>query len=112
MANNEEVFNARISSANLSIEHGVWTSCIQLDGGAWSQMFGGFALKGEAMHIWVDGVCAALGVEDWAGLPHNIVRGKREGGPNGRIVAIGHPIEDKWFTPSEAFAHLTEKKAS
>lgn len=110
MANETETFNARISSASLYLEdHGFWTSFVHLEMGGSGQGFGGYALKGEAMHIWVEGVCEALDVTNWSKLSGMIVRAKRE---NGLLVAIGHPIEDKWFTPSEAFAHLTEKKAS
>lgn len=109
MANESQTFNAKIDFATLSVEYpGIWSSTIRFSCG---HKFGGYHLKGEAMAIWVVGICDALGIEDWGSLGGQIVRCKGDGS-FGPVSAIGHPIEDKWFTPSEAFAHITEKKAS
>jgi hypothetical protein len=101
-----EVKNAKIAGTSLSsADHGMLSSFIRLDYGGSEQGFGGYCLYNQnfvsepsfAGH-WIWRVMEVVGVDEWSDLKGNTVRAKIE---KGMVVAIGHIIEDRWFTPHE-----------
>lgn len=105
----EEIKNAIIKSAKITNDdHNILTVWLDLNYGGSGQGFGGYTLysdyaglhsKNYAGHfIWR---CLEIGgVSDWSGLPGKTIRVKVSAG---RIIAIGHIIEDDWFNPGEDF---------
>lgn len=87
--------NIKITNVMLGIEdHGIPTSYLQCEG-EWSQGFGGYDLRpNQAMLNWVIGVQNVLGVSDWSKVVGQFARIRRA---DGRIVALGHIVEDRWF---------------
>lgn len=67
-------------------------------GGSASQGFGGYSLGGDATTNLLKKLLTAVGVEKWEDLKGKHVRVQTE---NGRIRAMGHIMEDKWFDPSK-----------
>lgn len=95
-----KIKNAVIQHVSLGFEgHGILSSFITVNYGGSGQGFGGYAFGGEYTDYWVRGVLKALEVEDWSKLNGTSVRVKVDGDGhfNGKIVAIGHIIKDKWF---------------
>lgn len=77
--------------------HGVLSFSIGLDYGGSVQSFGGVVLGKENILQLFKGL-QRIGFESWESLRGTLVRVKREDGVNrGKIVAIGHVLEDKWF---------------
>lgn len=104
MANMQER-NALITKATLELERGFLSSWITVEWSGGGQGFGGYVLDREdipSKHcgIWIRGVLTAAGVESWEDLEGKVVRIRHT---LDKIHAIGHPIKDCWFTPSEAF---------
>ena len=107
-----KVLNAVVTKTTLGIEdHGCLSSFIYVDRqGGCSQGFGGWALhlppsfthhelKSVAGHF----ICRVLdvcGVESWDKVAGKAVRICEKGG---RLVAIGHIINDDWFIPKSDF---------
>lgn len=92
--------NAIIKSTRLGSDgHGILTIFINLDYGGSGQSFGGHDLRPEGKLLeWVNGVLRAVGVRTWEDLVGTHCRVRRDS-PRGPVIAIGHIIEDKWFTP-------------
>lgn len=89
--------NVKINDTHLGFEdHGLLTFFLYLSGDGWGTGFGGIRLGGEYTSKVVEGVLKTVGVEKWEDLKGQLVRCKHEGW-GGRTVAIGHPIENKWF---------------
>jgi len=96
-----EIVNAKITATTLGREdHGIPSSFIRLAWDGYGQGFGGYNLCGKAMEIWVSGILDALQLGDWSKLPNTYCRIEREAGWNGKIIAIGHIVEDSWFFAS------------
>lgn len=122
MSETIEIKNAVIECTHLGCEdHGIMTWCLQLKYGSTGQGFGNYALDdwneglkrriGTAWGMESIGLLLnAVGVGSWEKLPGKYIRVKSESGWNGKVVAIGHIVEDKWFSPKEDLAFL-EKKA-
>lgn len=95
MSEKTEIENAVIRAAYL----GGWensvpgTLVVSLDfaGDGWGQGSGHFSGMIEAFVI---GVLHAVQISEWSKLPGTHCRIRRE---NGRLVAVGHYLEDKWF---------------
>lgn len=95
----KEIKNARIESTMLGYEdHGLLTCSITLDYGGALQGFGGYCLGDVFTDQWIKGVLKCVGVETWEKLKGVYVRAQIE---DGRITAIGHILEDKWFKPKD-----------
>ena len=106
-----EIKNAVISAASLSIEdHGLLTAFITLDYGGSCQGFGGYSLylpksfthhrlESFAGHF-IFRVLQIAGVERWDQLIGKTVRVKST---HCKIEAIGHIVNNDWFSPSEDF---------
>ena len=93
--------NALIKDADVFIEdHGILTATLLLDFGNSQQGFGGYALDNANCAVFIRHVLTTVGVERWSDLDGESIRVRSE---NGRIIAIGHFILDKWFDPSEVF---------
>lgn len=105
------ITNAKISSTMLGIEdHGIMTFSLMMDMGGTGQGFGGYALdgnsggKGHAKSILaVRKLLETVGVMRWEELKGQLVRIKKDSEWNGPIKAIGHIIDDKWFSLEEFF---------
>lgn len=114
----EFVQNAVINSASINIERGfVLTSWLHLDCGGTFQGFGGYGLavlpfddtaisretKGHCGE-WIRYVMTIADVEDWSKLKGKTIRViMTEKGLGGKILGIGHIVDDKWFRPKEIF---------
>ena len=100
--------NARIESTMLGIEdHGTMTCMIHLDYGGSGQGFGGYSLdqfggkEGHASSIlFIRRILETVDVDAWEELVGKYIRVRYT---HDRVHAIGHIIEDKWFTPAEFF---------
>lgn len=92
--------NATIESTRLGSEgHGILTIFVNLDYGGSGQSFGGHDLRPEgALLKWVENILRVVGAARWEDLVGLHCRVRRDN-PRGPVVAIGHIIEDKWFTP-------------
>jgi hypothetical protein len=108
--------NAVIESVTLTTaDHGLLSAWLYLNYGNSSQGFGGYALylpKDFSHHQASSGIaghfifrCLEIGgVTEWSKLKGQTIRVRlTSAGLDGRIEAIGHIIEDKWFVPSKEF---------
>lgn len=98
-----EVVNARVVEVHLGIEdHGILTSYLTCEwGGGSRQGFGGYDLRHSYQaQEWLTNVLTVFGVTEWSKVRGQVCRIKRDGHS---IVAIGHIIDERWFTPSEDF---------
>lgn len=121
----ELIENGVIESADIMFSRGFVLDCwifLKFDGSG--QGFGGYVLGGSpfdetaicARHAeqtnlaadFIGGVMAVAGVEKFSDLAGKVIRVERES-PMGTIVAIGHPIKDRWYRPVERFALLAPK---
>lgn len=94
-----ETKNAIIESTMLGYEdHGILTYFLHLNYGGSGQGFGGYKLGAEYTTKVIEGILKAVGVEKWEDLKGKHVRVNIL---QGKIEAIGHIIEDKWFFPKE-----------
>lgn len=116
------VFNAEIESADIRFDRGVFLSCwVFLKwGGGTVQGFGGYVLGGDpfsdakcADHSgegnfaaeFIGGVMSVAGVENFADMKGKIVRvGKND--DFGEILALGHPVKDRWFDAKKRMTAL------
>lgn len=92
-----ETQNATITGTMLGFEdHGIFTSSISLNFGGTTQGFGGYSLHhGNSAALFIEGVLNTLKLDAWEKLIGTNVRARR--GATGRLEAIGHIIEDRWF---------------
>lgn len=113
---NCEIKNAKVESTRLTVEdHGVLSAWLHLDYGGSSQGFGGYCLdepdRAAAKYSgrrrghpfgssFIRGILDALKVGCWEELPDTPLRVKCEPGWGGKIIAIGHYIEDRWYCPA------------
>lgn len=114
-----EIRNAVIKSAKIHDgERGLLTASLDLDYGGMGQGFGGYALylpKSFSHHkiescaghfIWR---CMEIaGVTRWDQLPGKTIRVKQE---HCKVHAIGHIVNDDWFSPQEDFAQFDKSNA-
>lgn len=93
--NKIETLNGRITRADIFLEdHGIWTSFVYIDHEHGSQGFGGYFLAGEAMRLWVVGVCQVLDVDSWSAVAGKYCRVVCD---HGKIHALGNITSDKWL---------------
>lgn len=102
--------NAMIKSASIRIERDFILDCtLHLEFCNGGQSFGGWMLshadrvENDPAGPYLCAIMQTVGVDDWASLPGKVVRAKSE---DGRLVAIGHAVKDKWFYPEAMFAAL------
>jgi len=115
------IVNAVIKSAEITNDdHGLLSAWVTLSYGSSSvQGFGGYSLylpksfdhhtlESPAGHfIWR--VMEVSGVSKWSQLPGKTIRVKKTD-EWGSILAIGHIVNDDWFSPEEDFKPLREVK--
>jgi len=105
------IINAKITSTRWDRERGL-THWISVEGDGWGCSFGGYHLKDAACYEWVMALMDALDLYEFdeKKLIGQIVRVELEGdGCAGfQILAIGHPIKDKWLRPKEIFAKYSK----
>lgn len=95
----KEIKNAIIQDTMLGFEdHGIFTCMIYLDYGGSVQGYGGYSLGGEFTNQVIKGILKALDVDIWESLKGVHVRVEKEGSYNGKILRIGHFLEEKWFS--------------
>lgn len=104
------ILNAKISSTHFGYEdHNILTCWLNLDFGSSGQGFGGYSLdsydKSQEKRIgtafgleFIANIIDVVGVQSWEELKGQLIRVKKED-EFGRILSIGHIIEDKWFDP-------------
>lgn len=106
-----ETRNAIIRKVRLGIEdHGLLSAWLDLDYGGSIQGFGGWNLGAKGANYCGEFIKCCLqttGVNDWDDLPGTAIRARAE---HTQVRAIGHIVEDRWFTPGDVFA-LLEKAA-
>jgi len=116
-----EIKNAIIESVVLDIsDRNLLTAWLTLDyGGGLHQGFGGHVLYlpksfkhhgdfGYAGHF-IFRCLEVAGVESWDKLKGKTIRVKSDKeGLGGKIIAIGHIVNDDWFDPSEDFKKIRE----
>lgn len=91
--------NGRIDSTMLGIEdHGTFTSMMQIECENVSQGFGGWVLNVPNGAKFIMRTLEIAEAQNWESLRGKPIRVKREA-KHGRIIAIGHYIDDKWFNP-------------
>lgn len=99
-SNMEIVKNAIIESTSLGELGRGFSSFIHVSYGGSSQGYGGYSIKDEYCYKWVKGVTEAVGVERWEELPGThvrvVVENNEPGG--GRIIRIGHILNDTWYS--------------
>ena len=105
-----EIRNAIVESSRIEIEdHGMLTVWLFMDyGDSGHQGFGGYALylpsdfkhHSKTSHAghWIFRCLEMCGVTDWSQVRGKTVRCRIE---QGKIEAIGHIVENKWFCPEE-----------
>ena len=94
--------NAIIESTMLGIEdHGIMTFFLYLQYNSCGQGFGGYCLKGDKSIEAIRKVLETVGVMKWEDLKGKYVRIRKPDTYNGRIEAIGHIVEDRWWSPTE-----------
>lgn len=92
-----QIQNGKIDSTMLGYEdHGILSFNIHLDYGGSVQGFGGIVLGKENIITLFKGM-QRIGFESWESLKGTLVRVEREDGYAGKIIGIGHIIENKWF---------------
>lgn len=118
------ITNGRITEANIRFDRGCFltaTVCVEMDHGHQclvSPILGGDifqetvvanrhgAQKNYAADF-IAGVMAVAEVDSWDDLKGKVVRvGHEKDGWSGPIIAIGHPIKDRWYNPKERFEAL------
>lgn len=103
-----DIENAKIRNTFLGKEdHGIPSSMLSLEGDCWGQGFGGHDLRFEGKGVaLLMGILDTLRVDSWEKLPGTLVRVRRV---NGRICAVGHIVEDRWFCPGDVGFQCVEK---
>ena len=98
-----EIQNAKITSTSLGDTGRGNSFWLHLDYGGSGQGFGGYALGGKFTHYVITGILETVGVDTWEELKGKSVRVKikSDGGWGGSIIAIGHFLDEKWFSPSD-----------
>ena len=99
-----ETKNAIIERTFLGFEdHGIFTAFITLNYGGGGQTFGGYSIGSE----FIEQVLKTLDLESWEELKGQKVRVKAE---HGKVHAIGHFLNDKWFNPAEFYEQRKKEK--
>lgn len=96
-----EEINAKIEYATLGYEgHHILTIMLGFTFGSGGQGYGGYSMEGASGFLSesIKGILDTVGEEDWNKLKGSLVRLRRQGGWNGKIVAVGNIMEDKWFS--------------
>lgn len=97
-----EIKNAEIESIGWDRERGL-TQYISIKGDCWGCSLGGYHLAGSACYEWIMALMDALELYDFkeSNLVGKVIRAKFDGN---QLLAIGHPIKDKWLEPKVLFA--------
>ncbi len=102
--NEFKIINAKITNTFLGLEdHGILTAYLYMEFDIGDQGFGGYALKGQAMSIFIKGCIDTVSTKSWEDLKGKYVRIKHN---HSKILEIGHIMENKWFNPEESFKQL------
>jgi len=91
--------NAEIEKVAFQMNHGILVPWLFMKTPSGSQGFGGYDLRKEDfLYRYMSSILQICAVESFEELLGIAVRIRIEGGT---IVAIGHVLKDKWFTPAE-----------
>lgn len=104
-----EVENGIITAVRWNRERGL-TQYITVEGDHWGCSIGGYGLNGVACAEWISALMDVLDVSDFreSEIIGRVVRVKHEG-PGRALVAIGHPVKDKWLEPKVLFAKYAKE---
>lgn len=111
-----ETVSARIDSTMLGYEdHGILTTFLMLDYGGSVQGFGGYSLGNTksdsvACSYQIRRILETVGVDKWEELIDKNIRVRRSRSFNGKILEIGHLLEDKWYNPELEFEKKLHKE--
>ncbi len=100
--------NGRVESTTLGVEHhGHLTAELHLKFDGSAQSYGGWSFDDSAgfCAASIRGLLEALRVERWEDIRGAYVRVRRAE-PYGRIVAIGHILEERWFSFDDTAARF------
>lgn len=109
--------NARIEKLEISNDDfgGILTMWLILDyGGGTGQGFGGFALYSPAFPkidltgLFITMCMEIAGVNNLLDIVEKPIRVKLDEG--GKIIEIGHFLEDRWFNPKYEFEQLEKRR--
>ena len=118
------IYNARIESARLSLDRGVFLCAwLYMDFDMGTQGFGGNVLFNTSKKDrpqddnafaarYITGVMEAVGVEEWGELAGKYCRIERKNDWNSPILAVGHIVKDKWFRPDDLRALCFPEEAA
>lgn len=93
-----KIENAKIKNAILGFEdHGILTLELPLEGDGWGTYFGGFRMDGANGMECVKDLLNTMKIGSLDALSNTYCRTISDG-LGGRVRAIGHLIEDRWFS--------------
>lgn len=94
-----EYQNAIIHSADILIDdHGLLTCWLDLRYGGSGQGFGGYALDNITGARFIRRILDTVGVTKWRDLAGKAIRVQND---LGKVYAIGHIVENRWFAPGD-----------
>lgn len=92
------VYNCEIKRTMLGFEdHGIMTCDLTLEGDGWGCAFGGFKMDSPKGMECIKELLKTLKTDTWEQLKGQYIRVVTKG-EFGRVVAVGHLIEDRWFS--------------
>lgn len=98
---NIEIKNAIIIEATIGYEgHGILTADLVLELDGAHVVFGNWNLNDDACAPFIKNCLDTVEVDRFDKLKNKVIRVRFE---DHKIVAIGHPIKEKWFNPYEFF---------
>jgi hypothetical protein len=90
--------NAKITDVKFTYEFNILTFYLTLESNPWTQVYGGYSIA--LMNLqWLDFLMKTFKVNELNQLINMNCRVKRDA--DDKIIAIGHIIEDMWFSFSE-----------
>lgn len=116
-----EIKNAIIESVTIDDgDRGLLTAWLHLSYGGTGQGFGGYTLylpkdfkhhtnKGDFAGHFIYRCMQIAGVNSWEKIKGKTIRVKAD---NGHVEAIGHIVNDDWFSPSKDFEKMLAKETS
>ena len=99
MTAQNSIKNAIIDSTAITRQRGIPTCQLHIRYEGSGQSFGGYDLRFEKYGIpFLMRILETVGVSKWEDLPGQMIR---IDGNSGKIVAIGHIMDEKWFNPED-----------
>ena len=97
------VENSQITRTHLGFEeHNILTLDLTLRGSGWGIGFGGYRMDGPRGMDCLKELLETLEVGKYEDLDGMYIRAVLDG-PNGKCIAIGHLLKDRWFSFKQFF---------